>query len=180
MLTVRPLQLSDIPKIVKYWTSASLEDLERMGADPAKIPSPSYFEQNLRQIYETQDGEAKTYYLIWLVDGVAVGFSSLKNIVIGKTGEMHLHMWEASMRGKGHGAKLFCLSAVEFFQRFQLEKIKCEPRASNPFPNGMLRKTGFCLVGSRVAASSELSLVCELNHYDILRSTAESYLKTIE
>jgi RimJ/RimL family protein N-acetyltransferase len=178
-LRVRPLQLSDIPKIVNYWASTSPEDLERMGADSSKIPSTSEFEQSLRRIYETHERDAKTYYLIWMVDEMAVGFSSLKNIVIGKSGEMHLHIWEPSMRGRGYGANFFCLSAVEFFRRFELEKIKCEPRASNPFPNGMLRKIGFPLVGTRVAASSELSLVCELNHYDISKSIAEGYLNTM-
>jgi hypothetical protein len=41
--------------------------------------------------------------------------------------------------------------------------------------NRMLKKIGFPLVLTHVAASSELSVVCELNRYEILRHVAERY-----
>ena len=52
----------------------------------------------------------------------------------------------------------------------------CEPRAANPAPNRMLRTIGFPLLQTYVGASSELSAVCELNRYEILRDVAEAYL----
>ena len=56
---------------------------------------------------------------------------------------MHLHMWNAEYRGKGYGAKLFCMAALEFYTMFNLKMILCEPRSSNPMPNKMLANIGF-------------------------------------
>jgi hypothetical protein len=62
---------------------------------------------------------------------------------------MHLHIWNTERRGKGIGGRLFCLSAIDFFERFEVREIVCEPGASNPYPNRMLQKIGFPLTGSR-------------------------------
>lgn len=152
------------------------EDYDRMGADRKKVLPPEQFHQALTQIVETPDAQKKTAYMVWLVDGRAIGFSSLKRLVYGESGEMHLHMWDPTARGKGYGPVLFCLSAVEFYKRFALKHIKCEPRVSNPFPNRMFQKIGFPLVRTHTAASSELSIVCELNEYAVHLETAKDYL----
>jgi RimJ/RimL family protein N-acetyltransferase len=68
------------------------------------------------------------------------------------------------------------LSALDFYERFSLKRIICEPKADNPMANRLLQKIGFPLVLTRVAASSELSVVCELNRYEIPREIAERYL----
>ena len=177
-LAVRALSVTDIPFIVNYWLQSSPENLVRMGVDSQKIPTASQFEQGLRSLLGPDGQETKTSYRIWLVDDVPIGFSSLKNIQFEESGEMHLHIWDASFIGKGYGAILFCLSAKSFYDTFKLKAIKCEPRASNPFPNRMLQKIGFPFVGSRVGASSELSLSCELNQYTISLDTASRYLQS--
>jgi RimJ/RimL family protein N-acetyltransferase len=91
---------------------------------------------------------------------------------------MHLHMWEEGMRGKGYGATLFCLATLDFFERFRLRRIVCEPSRRNPLPNAMLRRIGFSLSGTRVGRSSELSAVTELNTYEIDREVAERWLRS--
>jgi len=68
------------------------------------------------------------------------------------------------------------LSALDFYERFNLKRIICEPKADNPMANRMLKKIGFPLILTHVAASSEISVVCELNRYEILRDIAERYL----
>lgn len=136
------------------------------------------FEASLAAIMATPDAKKTTAYMIWLVNDHAVGFSSLKNIAFGKSGEMHLHIWDASMRGKGYGPTLFCKSALEFYQRFKLEQIKCEPRSINPYPNKMFARIGFPLVRTHTAASSELSIICELNTYDVRAEIAQSFLSS--
>lgn len=176
-LSVRALSVTDIPFIVNYWLQSSPENLIRMGVDNQKIPTASQFEQGLRSLLEQDGHETKTSYRIWLVDDLPIGFSSLKNIQFEESGEMHLHIWDASFIGKGYGGILFCLSAQSFYEAFKLKAIKCEPRASNPLPNKMLRKVGFPLVETRIAASSELSLVCELNQYNIRLDVASEYLQ---
>ena len=174
---VRPLELSDIPHIVNYWLESSPEDLIRMGADALKMPTAEQFEISLKSTLEHANQDAKVSYLIWLVSGMPIGFSSLKNIQFGESGEMHLHMWDSSFRGKGYGAILFCLSAMSFYKEFKLKAIKCEPMVSNPLPNRMFHKIGFPLVETRTGTSSELSLICELNHYSITLNVAAQYLR---
>ena len=65
---------------------------------------------------------------------------------------------------------------LDFFQRFNLKRIICEPKADNPMANRLLQKLGFPIVLTHVAAGSELAFVCELNRYEILRDVAERYL----
>ena|SRR5690554_1073778 len=177
-LGIRALSVTDIPFIVNYWLQSSPEDLVRMGVDSQRIPTASQFEEGLRSLLGQDGQETKTSYRIWLVDGLPIGFSSLKNIQYEQSGEMHLHIWNSSFIGKGYGPILFCLSAQSFYDTFKLKAIKCEPRASNPFPNRMLQKIGFPFVGSRVGASSELSLSCELNQYNITLDAASRYLQS--
>lgn len=164
----------DVPRIVSYVVDSSPEDRERLGM--TNVPPREAMTESLLEACTTPLESARSSYLIWEVDGHPVGFSSLKGIVPGEHGGMHLHMWEAGLRGRGFGAVLFCRSAVEFHDRFRLRSIVCEPRAANPAPNRMLRRIGFPLVRTYVGASSELSAVCELNRYEILRDVAEAYL----
>ena len=177
-LTVRPAKISDADSIINYWKSYSPADLERMGVDATKFLAFDDWRKNLHELIQTPLAQAKVFYLIWEVESEAIGFNSLKNIVFGDSGEMHLHMWRKDFRGKGFGGTLFCLAALKFYELFSLKKIICEPKSTNPLPNRMLQKVGFKLVGRRVAASSELALVCELNTYQIDRPTAERYLQS--
>ena len=105
--------------------------------------------------------------LAWCVNGEAIGHSSLKDIVPGDSGSIHLHMWRADLRGEGHGSHLFCLAVVDFYKRFKLRRMICEPKADNLVANRLLRRIGFPFIFTRVGKSSELSAVCKLNRYDI-------------
>ncbi len=67
---------------------------------------------------------------------------------------------------------------VDFYERFRLKRIICEPKADNQPPNRLLQRIGFPLISTRVGRSSELSKVCNLNRYDIVREIAEDYLLT--
>ena len=116
-----------------------------------------------------------SFVLAWCLDGLAIGHSSLKDIVPGESGSIHLHMWRADLRGKGYGPRLFCLSALEFYERFNLKRIICEPKSDNLIPNRVLQTIGFPLVLRHVGTSSELAFVCELNRYEVLRDVAERF-----
>jgi hypothetical protein len=171
---VRPLAPAEIHHIVDYLVGSSPADRERMGL--ANVPPREALAQAYLEACTTPEQDAKSFYLVWLVDDRPIGFSSLKGIVRGEHAGMHLHIWDASLRGKGHGALLFCLSALEFHRRFQLKSLVCEPRSTNPMPNRMLAKIGFPLLRTYVGASSELSAVAELNRYDVAADVAEAYL----
>jgi RimJ/RimL family protein N-acetyltransferase len=175
-LRVRPWVQDDISKIVRYWKTISEADAERMGCDLPRFPSSEEYERILGEQLQAPHETAIAFYSMWVANGETIGFASLKNIQYGIRGEMHLHIWDASERGKGIGSRLFCLSAIDFFERFKVREIVCEPQASNPYPNRMLRKVGFPLTGSRMGRSSELSKELLLNTYAITKEAAFNHL----
>jgi len=175
-LTVRPLASEDFDGFIAYFTRASQADAERMGLAIDKVPSPTQLRSDLEAMIKTPVDRLRSFVLAWCLDGKTIGHSSLKDIVPVEFGSIHLHMWRADLRGKGYGPRLFCLSALDFYERFNLKQIICEPKADNPMANRMLQRIGFPLVFTHVAAGSELSVVCELNRYEILRDIAERYL----
>ena len=175
-LTVRPLASEDFDNYISYFTQATTADAERMGLAIERVPSASQMRSDLQSMVATPVDQLHTFVIAWCLDGKAIGHSSLKDIVPGEFGSVHLHMWRADLRGKGYGPRLFCLSTIEFYQRLNLKRIICEPKADNPMANRMLKKIGFPLVLTHVAASSELAFVCQLNRYEILRDTAERYV----
>jgi RimJ/RimL family protein N-acetyltransferase len=176
LLTVRPLANKDFGGYITYFTQASKDDAERMGLAIDRVPSAARLRSDLENMIATPVARLRSFVLAWCVDGETIGHSSLKDIVPGEVGSIHLHMWRADLRGRGYGPRLFCLSALHFYQRFDLKRIICEPKADNPMANRMLQRIGLPLVLTHVAASSELSVVCELNRYEILRDVAERYL----
>ena len=175
---IRPLTTEDLDGFIAYFTRPSTADAKRMGLDINRVPSPTQLRSNLKAMIGAPPDRLSSFVLAWCIDGKAVGHSSLKNIVPGDFGSMHLHMWHTNLRGKGYGPRLFCLSALDFYERFHLKRIICEPKADNPMANRMLKKIGFPLIMTHVAASSEISVVCELNRYEILRDVAERYLQS--
>ena len=174
-LTVRPLACEDFDGFIAYFMGASQADAERMGLAIDKVPSPAQLRSDLEAMLATPLDRLGSFVLAWCIDDKTIGHSSLKDIVPGEFGSIHLHMWRADLRGKGYGPLLFCLSALDFYQRFDLKRIICEPKADNPLANRMLQRIGFPLVLTHVAAGSELAFVCELNRYEILCDVAERY-----
>ena len=174
-LTVRPLNSEDFDGFITYFTRVSKADAERMGLAIDRVPSAAQLRSDLKAMIATPVDRLQSFVLAWCVDGQTIGHSSLKDMVPGESGSIHLHMWRADLRGKGYGPRLFCLSALDFYERFHLKRIICEPKADNPMANRLLQKIGFPLVLTRVGVSSELAFVCELNRYEIQRKIAERY-----
>jgi RimJ/RimL family protein N-acetyltransferase len=175
-LTVRPLACEDFDGFIAYFTQVSKVDAERMGLAIDRVPSPTQLRSDLEAMITTPVDRLRSFVLAWCLDGKIIGHSSLKDIVPGESGSIHLHMWRTDLRGKGYGPRLFCFSALDFYERFNLKRIICEPKADNPMANRLLQRIGFPLILTHVAAGSELAFVCELNRYEILRDVAERYL----
>jgi RimJ/RimL family protein N-acetyltransferase len=177
-LSVRPLAGQDFDDFINYWLGLSPAEIERLGVAIDRLPTADRMRSNLEAMLAAPAEDVTSFVLAWCIDDEAIGHSSLKDIVPGESGSIHLHMWRADLRGKGHGAHLFCLAAVDFYKRFNLKRIVCEPKAENPSPNRLLQRIGFPLVSTRIGRSSELSTICKLNCYDIVREIAEQYLLT--
>jgi RimJ/RimL family protein N-acetyltransferase len=173
-LSVRPLGREDLDGFVAYFTDLNEEDCARMGIQIERIPSHAQLRAEVEAIIAFPTPQI--FILSWCINGQVIGHSSLKDIIPGEFGTMHLHIWRTDLRGHGYGPRLFCLSAIDFYDRFNLKRIICEPKADNATPNRMLQKVGFPLVLTHVAASSELTPPCEVNRYEILREIVQRYL----
>lgn len=174
--TTRPLTPTDIPHIVSYFTTLSPEDSNRMGINTSALPTPDQLRSSFLSQIDQPAATATSGIQIWDLNGKPVGMNTIKNMTIGDTGFMHLHMWAENLRGQGYGAQFFCMAALRFYEQFHLKQIFCEPKSSNPAPNRMLGKIGFPLVLTHVAQSSTISDICELNRYQIEPSICLNYL----
>ncbi len=143
---VREMQLGEAKSMIRYFLEADPSFLNGMGADPRKLLSESAWFELLKEDFARPIQHRQFYYVVWVVDGVPVGHCNLNKIVFGQTAYMHLHIWNADNRRCGHATQLLKPSIVQFFERFQLRKLFCEPYALNPEPNKTLPKFGFQLV----------------------------------
>jgi RimJ/RimL family protein N-acetyltransferase len=175
-LSVRPLATEDFDGFINYWLGLSQAEIERLGVAIDRLPPADRMRSDLEAMLAAPGDSVRSFVLAWCINGEAIGHSSLKDIVPAESGSIHLHMWRADLRGKGHGGHLFCLAAVDFYKRFKLKRIVCEPKADNLPPNRLLQQIGFPLISTRIGRSSELSAICKLNRYDIVREIAEAYL----
>lgn len=176
--SIRPYKYSDIALIRSYLTSLKPDELERMGIEVKVLAMGEQIEKSLtHHLSVTNLSKHEFAYLMWELDGVAIGYSSLKRIKFGLYGDMHLHITSPSARGQGRGAIWFCLSAIWFIRTYRLQLCICEPKADNPSPNGMLKKIGFAHVKDHYAKSSDIAQVAQLRQYLIQESVALHYLK---
>src|SRR5688572_11584011 len=153
-LSVPAAETRDIPMLDQYWQKLSDEDVARMGIDRAKLPTSAEFTARVAKTLETPVKERLADPLIWELDGRAVGFTNLNAFDRPKQAEIHLHLIDKSLRGKGLGAQWFALSLKKYFQRHGLEKIVCQPAAANAGPNGMMRSLGIAPVRTYVTTPS--------------------------
>lgn len=148
-----------------------------MGVGVTRLGVSDKFIDFLKKVCITPIVEAKVYYLICLVEGMPIGYSCLRDIVQNEIAHMHLHIWDEAHRRRGYGSNLFALSAIEFYRLFNLKMIICEPLSSNSGANSLLRKIGFKLWRTYHCASSEISLVGEVNSYIVDPETAARFLE---
>lgn len=174
-LSVRKIASPDIRFLLTYWRDASEEDLQRMGE--FKRPDEKANLEFLNWFCESHPNidEAKEDILIWEFDSKPIGYSTLKDVRVGNDAQIHLHMWEVKLRGKGLGSILFCLSASYFIKKFQLRKLYCQPKFDNPMPNQMLKKIGFNLVELVDELRTDGSTIKQLR-YDICEQVINQYL----
>ena len=118
-LTVRPLAREDFDGYITYFTRPSKADAERMGLAIERVPSATTLRSDLEKMVTTPLDRLRSFVLAWCLDGKAIGHSSLKDIVRGEFGSIHLHMWRADLRGKGYGAAPVLLVGARFLRAIQ-------------------------------------------------------------
>ena len=110
--------------------------------------------------------------LIWELNDKAVGMSSLRNIRYLQHADIHLHVMEPRLRRRGYGHRFFALTLQEYFRRFQLKLIVCEPSARNPGPNRLLQKLGFTIARTYRTIPGPLNREHEVHRYEITPAMA--------
>ena len=114
-----------------------------MGADPHKLPTLEAWRQLLREDLKRSSQTQQFYYLLWELDDTPVGHSNVNKIIFGREAYMHLHLWQPIQRRSGHGTFFIQACIAQYFERFKLQNLFCEPYAMNPGPNRTLPKVGF-------------------------------------
>ena len=144
-IQVRPFQEADLLSIVDYFYNASPEYLKGMGADHSKLPPKEEWLSVLQQQLILPFPKKENFYLIWELDGQAIGHNNINQIQFGVQAFMHLHLWQNPNRQKGLGTAFLQQSIPQFFELFELKRLYCEPFAENPAPNRTLPKLSFQL-----------------------------------
>ncbi len=166
-LSVRELQEADIELLINYWLGSDPAFLVGMGVDLAKIPGrEEWKEMLLEQLRQTPE-EKKSYCIIWLVSGIAVGHSNVNKITFGEEAYMHLHLWKQDERKRGLGTSLVKMTLPYFFYNLKLKKLYCEPYAHNPAPNKTLEKLGFLFVKQYITTPGWINFEQLVNRWEL-------------
>lgn len=166
-IEVTIMSKDDINDIVDYWHNSSDTHLESMGVDLSKLPT----QENMVSYLETQISlpitEKTSFALIWWLDGKKIGHCNLNQIVYGEQAQLHLHIWDPSIRNKGAGSLLILESLDSFFRNMKLKRIYCEPYALNDAPNRTLKKVGFTLIKKHTIIPGSINFLQEVNHWEM-------------
>ena len=146
--SVREMELAETRSMIRYFLKADLDYLNGMGVDPEKMPSEDDWFKLLEDDFAHPKEKRQFYYLAWEADGKPVGHCNINKIIFGESAYMHLHIWNKLDRRSGCATHLLHPSIRQFFERFSLKRLYCEPYAKNPAPNRALPKAGFALVKS--------------------------------
>jgi hypothetical protein len=170
VLRVRDVSRADVALVNAYWTSQTPADVERLRLDPDLIPTRLLDAGAVDALIGRPPVERAHDLLIWELNATAVGMSSIRNVRYGDYGEIHLHMIVPERRRSGYGQRFFAMSLREFFRRFDLRMIACEPSSRNPGPNRLLRRLGFTVARTYRTVPSDINREHEVNRYEITRA----------
>jgi RimJ/RimL family protein N-acetyltransferase len=171
-LSVREMNLQDIPLIISYWLNASREQLQQMGVDPAKLPQKEQLQQMLESQYFLPLEQKRSFCLIWEEEGVSIGHCNTNPTFFGDHAFMHLHIWKTDNRRQGIGARGVAYSLPIFFDKLKLKTIYSEPYALNVAPNKTLEKLGFELEKEYITTPGSLNFEQPVKRW---RLTIEKY-----
>jgi RimJ/RimL family protein N-acetyltransferase len=170
-IEVRPFSSrEEYELMLDYFYKADEPFLRGMGVDPLKLPQRDKWLDALLVDHEKPDKERDRFYLVWIFRGQRVGHSSINNIIHGTEAFIHLHLWNSKMRTASLGTEFVRRSANFFFERFNLQKLVCEPWAENPAPNRVLEKLGFTFVRRYRTIPGVIAYEQDVNRYELRRS----------
>ncbi|MEO9806310.1 MAG: GNAT family protein [Reichenbachiella sp.] len=166
---IREMLPADVERVVDYFVQATQDFLRGMGADKSKLPERANWIERIKHELDIPFDQKEIYYVIWQVDGRAIGHSNVNQIEFGKHASMHLHIWESKDRQGGNGLDLVRQTIPIYFDKFRLEKLICEPYALNPAPNRALEKVGFEFIRSYETIPGIICFHQLVNRYEMSR-----------
>lgn len=168
-LSAREWQVDDLPLIDRYWTENDPAHMLHMGVDLEKLPAKGEIAEMLKGQMALPMDKRRSYATIWTLEGNAIGHCNLGPFEYGKTGFMHLHLWDPSIRQKGMGTQLIRLSLPFFFENAKLQTLYSQPYALNPAPHRALEKAGFQFVKNYVTIPGSLNFEQEVRLWKMER-----------
>jgi RimJ/RimL family protein N-acetyltransferase len=144
--SVRELQAGEVYHVVDYFRAMDLAVLDKLGVDPSKVPERDDWIRMVSDDFGNPDPVRKHFYVAWLLDNQPVGHSNINDIQFGEQAFMHLHIWQPDRRYSGHAQHFLRESVRIYFDRFQLKRVYCQPKAENTAPQRALAKAGFSFV----------------------------------
>lgn len=172
-LSVRPLKKEDIPIIIDYFLEASPEFMHGMGVDISRLPAREEWLNMLYKEFNIEDRRKSFYYIIWMLDGKAIGHSNINWIKYGEEAYMHLHVWKPLQRQKGLGEQFLRKTIPYYFETFTLKRIYCQPYIHNPAPNKILPKLGFTFMKKYECTPGWINFPQEVNLYELTKENFE-------
>lgn len=103
-LVIREMALDEVGLIIDYFHGSPPEHLETLGVDPTRLPTRQAWRVRYVEGYDKAIQDRSTLLVIWMLDGVGIGFSAADKIVYGDEANMHLHVVDAQRRGSGIGS----------------------------------------------------------------------------
>jgi RimJ/RimL family protein N-acetyltransferase len=166
-IVVRKMKVEDISLIADYWLKSYPEFLENIGVDLKKLPSrKTIIETHTKEINDTSTDQNKCA-VVWEFNKRSVGHSiALKN---SKTANMHLHLWDASLRKKGLGTAFVQKTIAIYFQELQIDTLICEPKASNLAANKTLEKVGFRFLKKYLTIPGSITYKQEVSQWQMTK-----------
>ena len=175
---VREMTKMDISLIIDYFLHSDPEFLEGMGVDINKLPGKREWYKIISEDLDQPIESKKFFYVIWQINGVPVGHSHINEIIYGVQAYMHIHLWHIENRNKGDGSYFIKESVVQYFQKFNLKKLFCQPYALNPGPNNALQKAGFEFIKKYETIPGWLNFMQFVNLWVLDRRRYEDLLST--
>ena len=168
-LSVREIQASDIPLIIRYWLTAEPDFLLGMGVDLDKMPQEHEWQETLTEQLTTAHPHKRSWCMVWLIDGVPCGHSNINKIIPGEEAYMHLHLWHSDKRQRGAGTELVRMTVPYFFDTYSLQRLYSQPYVHNAAPNNTLKKVGFELERQEMTTPGWLNFEQPVNLWVLTR-----------
>lgn len=172
---IRDFLPEDILPCVDYWTGNSEEFWRDRGVDKSKLKSRDEFIAAYEHAFK-QMGDV--WFLCTIVyKDIPIGVHALTDLLEGKSGVFHAHIWDKNCRGKGIGMYSYLKAADFFMKKLKLKKIVFKTPKINVAANRIKQKIGIPCLGETTFESPILIKPLEANLYELDRPLLDQLLR---